>query len=95
MATREMITACWYHHSPLAKRQLGVVIPSAERELGIMMMVENKYMNEEMRQFIKDTIKKEIPVYTRGATFTDRKITDTPTDSLSVVNRKFVTNNGI
>ena len=40
-ATREMITTCWYHHSPLAKRQLGGLIPSAERQLGIMMMVEN------------------------------------------------------
>lgn len=51
-------------------------------------------MNEDMKQFIKDTIKKEIPIYMKNAAFTDRKLTDTPTDSLSVVNRKFVTNNG-
>lgn len=52
-------------------------------------------MNEEMKQFIKDTIKKEIPVYMKNAAFTDRKLTDTPTDSLSVVNRKYVTLNGL
>lgn len=51
-------------------------------------------MNEEMKQYIKDTIKKEIPLYLRGSAFTDRKLTDTPTDSLSVVNRKYVTLNG-
>ena len=52
-------------------------------------------MNEEMKQYIKDTIKKEIPIYMKNAAFTDRKLTDTPTDSLSVVNRKYVTNNGL
>jgi hypothetical protein len=51
-------------------------------------------MNEEMKQFIKDTIKREIPIYMKNAAFTDRKLTDTPTDSLSVVNRKYLTNNG-
>jgi hypothetical protein len=52
-------------------------------------------MNEDMKQYIKDTIKKEIPTYMKNAAFTDRKLTDTPTDSLSVVNRKYVTNNGL
>ena len=52
-------------------------------------------MNEDMKQYIKDTIKKEIPVYMKNAAFTDRKLTDTPTDSLSVVNRKYVTLNGL
>lgn len=32
--------------------------------------------------------------YLQSGAFTDRKLTDTPTDSLSVVNRKFVTQNG-
>lgn len=32
--------------------------------------------------------------YMQGGAFTDRKLTDTPTDALSVVNRKFVTQNG-
>ena len=52
-------------------------------------------MNEDLKQYIKDTIKKEIPTYMKNAAFTDRKITDTPTDSLSVVNRRFVTLNGL
>lgn len=32
--------------------------------------------------------------YTQSGSFTDRKVTDTPTDNLSVVNRKYVTLNG-
>ena len=52
-------------------------------------------MNEDMKQYIKDEIKKTIPVYMKNAAFTDRKLTDTPTDSLSMVNRKYVTNNGL
>lgn len=32
--------------------------------------------------------------YMQSGAFTDRKLTDTPTDSLSMVNRKFVTQNG-
>ena len=51
-------------------------------------------MNEDMKQFIKDTIKKEIPTYMKNAAFTDRKLTDTPTDALAVVNRRYLTNNG-
>lgn len=32
--------------------------------------------------------------YNKSSGFTDRKLTDTPTDSLQVVNRKYVTANG-
>lgn len=32
--------------------------------------------------------------YLKGNAFTARKLTDTPTDALSTVNRRFVTNNG-
>ena len=38
----------------------------------------------------KQTILDHITYYMGNYGFTDRKITDTPTDSLSVVNRKFV-----
>ena len=41
---------------------------------------------EEVVQIIKD--------YMKTSAFTDRKLTDTPKDTLSVVNKKFVTNNG-
>lgn len=33
--------------------------------------------------------------YLKGKAFSDRKVTDTPTDALSVVNRKYVTLNGV
>jgi hypothetical protein len=35
-----------------------------------------------------------IKEYLRASAFTDKKVTDTPTDSLQVVNRKYVTMNG-
>lgn len=38
-----------------------------------------------------ETIRK----YNKNSGFTDRKLTDLPTDALSVVNRKFVTMNGV
>jgi len=54
-ATREMITACWYHHSPLAKRQLGIMMvengsathiqPLAERQLGMKLVYANQLGN--------------------------------------------------
>lgn len=33
--------------------------------------------------------------YMKNSAFTDRKLTDNPTDALQVVNRKFVTQNGL
>ena len=50
--------------------------------------------DQEMNKKIDERIKKIIPEYLKGSAFTDRKLTDTPTDSLSVVPRKYVTNNG-
>uniref|UniRef100_A0A6M3J8U0 Putative structural protein n=1 Tax=viral metagenome TaxID=1070528 RepID=A0A6M3J8U0_9ZZZZ len=43
---------------------------------------------------IKQIVKDEIRKYMKSGAFTDRKLTDTPTDALSVVNRKYVTSNG-
>lgn len=42
----------------------------------------------------KDDILKIIREYNESGGFTDRKLTDTPTDAFAVVNRKFVTLNG-
>ena len=42
----------------------------------------------------KKEIQKIIKEYLQSAAFTDRKLTDTPTDDLSVVNRKYVNLNG-
>ena len=36
----------------------------------------------------------EVSRYLKSSAFTDRKVTDTPTDAFSVVNRKYVTLNG-
>ena len=48
---------------------------------------ENKQLDE---KDVLEIVKK----YTKTNDFTMRKITDTPTDALSVVNRKYVTQNG-
>lgn len=44
-------------------------------------------------QFEQNVIK-IIKQYLAGSAFTDRQVTDTPTEALSIVNRKFVTQNG-
>ena len=44
----------------------------------------------DLNKLIDARIKKVIPVYLKQAAFTDRKITDTPTDDLQVVPRKYV-----
>lgn len=43
---------------------------------------------------VKDDIIKIIREYNKSTGFSDRKLTDTPTDALAVVNRKYVTLNG-
>lgn len=43
---------------------------------------------------IDDRVKAVLPVYLKQQAFTDRKLTDTPTDSLEVVNRRYVNLNG-
>lgn len=51
-------------------------------------------MEDELTKKIDERIKKLVPEILRGSAFTDRKLTDTPTDNLSVVPRKYVTMNG-
>ncbi len=43
-------------------------------------------LNEQVIKIVKD--------YLKSSAFTDRKLTDTPSDSLQVVNRRYVTLNG-
>ena len=50
---------------------------------------------DNITKIIDERVKKIVPDYLKSNAFTDRKLTDTPTDSLSVVNRKFVTLNGV
>jgi len=48
----------------------------------------------ENEKIIDARIREIVPKILKGPAFTYKKITDTPTDDLQVVNRKFVTNNG-
>lgn len=50
--------------------------------------------NAKIDQKVDERIVKVVQQYLKSSGFTDRKLTDTPTDALSVVNRKFVTQNG-
>lgn len=50
---------------------------------------------EKLNRIIAEQTRKAIRGYMRSSAFTDRKITDTPTESLSVVNRRYVTLNGV
>ena len=47
--------------------------------------MENKITEEKVLEIIKD--------YMKSSAFTDRKLTDTPTDGLQVTPRKYVTRN--
>lgn len=51
-------------------------------------------MDNELERKIEERVMKILPKYLQGAAFTARKTTDTPTDSLQVVSRKYVTLNG-
>ncbi len=51
-------------------------------------------MDEKLKKQIDDRIKKVVPEILQGTGFTARKLTDTPTDALSVVPRNYVTMNG-
>jgi hypothetical protein len=51
--------------------------------------------DERTRRYIDDAIKKQVSDYLKSTAFTGRKLTDTPTDALQVVNRKYVTMNGV
>lgn len=46
----------------------------------------NDDQNEQVRKIVTD--------FMQSGAFTKRKITDTPSEALSLVNRKYVTNNG-
>lgn len=48
----------------------------------------------QLEKQIDERIKKLVPEILQGSAFTDRKLTDTPTDNNSVVPRKYVTMNG-
>ncbi len=51
-------------------------------------------MDKEINKIIDDRAKKIVEDYLKSTGFTSRKLTDTPTDNLSVVNRRYVNLNG-
>lgn len=51
--------------------------------------------DNKMEKTIEEISLKTVKAYLKSSAFTDRKLTDNPTDSLSIVNRKFVTLNGV
>lgn len=50
------------------------------------MDIQENLTEDDVRQIVKN--------YLKGQAFPDRKLTDTPTDNLQVVNRKYATLNG-
>jgi hypothetical protein len=51
--------------------------------------------DDTLNRRIDERAKKIIATYLKTSAFTDRKLTDTPTDSYQVVPRGYVTNNGL
>ena len=51
-------------------------------------------MDKELQNQIDERIKKLVPEILSSSAFTIKKVTDTPTDSLSVVNRNYVNLSG-
>lgn len=51
-------------------------------------------MDEQDKKYIDERIKKLVPEILKGSAFNMRKVTDTPTDDLQVVPRKYVNMNG-
>lgn len=50
--------------------------------------------DDQLNKLIDDRANEVVKKYLQSSGFTQRKLTDTPTDALSVVNRKYVTNSG-
>jgi hypothetical protein len=49
---------------------------------------------EKFNRAVDERVKKILPVILRGNAFVEKKVTDTPTDNLQVVPRKYVNLNG-
>lgn len=57
-------------------------------------ILEQNQQKDNLKKIIREIATQEITEQLKSGLFTSRKLTDTPTDSLQVVNRKFVTLNG-
>lgn len=58
-------------------------------------MQENNMEEDKLKKQIDERVKVLISEYMKSSAFTDRKLTDTPTDANEVVNRRYVTLNGV
>lgn len=58
-----------------------------------MQQAANNNLSEDVK--VKEQVLRIVQSYLKNSAFTSRKITDTPTDALQVVNRQYVTNNGL
>lgn len=59
-----------------------------------MQLVENNMEKLQLQEAVKREVERQLKQYRQDWGFTDRKLTDTPTDAYAVVPRKYVTNNG-
>lgn len=55
----------------------------------------NSPVKDQITRMIKEIAKEEITKQLQGGLFTARKLTDTPTDNLAVVNRQYVNLSGL
>ena len=61
-----------------------------------MQSAENRFLSQEipLNKRQREEVVRIVQDYFKSSAFTDRKLTDDPADSLSVVNRRYVTLNG-
>lgn len=60
-----------------------------------MQKPESNELNKLIDKRIEEKFKKDIVKYLQSSGFMARKLTDTPTDGFQVVNRQYVTLNGV
>ena len=57
-------------------------------------ILQQNQQKEDIKKVVKEIATQEITEQLKSGLFTSRKLTDTPSDALQVVNRKYVTLNG-
>lgn len=57
-------------------------------------ILEQNQIRDELKKTVKEIVIQEVTEQLKSGLFTSRKLTDIPTDSLQVTNRKYVTMNG-
>lgn len=65
-----------------------------EKEQKQSNILEQNQIKDNLKKTVKEIVLQEVTEQLKSGLFTSRKLTDTPSDSLQVVNRKYVTLNG-